>query len=207
MPKCIHVALCDSSPTLRLGLKKILETNSDIRIMLETSSHQELLDNHIDSEIDIVLADIHLDDSANIVCLRRLKERRPSIGLIIFSYCANKELIMKSLELGAQGFHSKNASPQEIIDAVHTVHDGGNSLAPCVTNTLVGYISAKNQAQHTSLSQREEQVLDLIALGKSNSDIADKLYISIRTVKFHISSIFSKLNVKNRTEAASIWTQ
>jgi len=207
MSKRIRVALCDNSPTLRMGLKNILDSDPYIVTVLETSGQDELLENHIDSEIDIILADVQPDDPASFNCLNEIKKYRPDIKIIIFSACANKEAIMKSLEVGAQGFHDKSASPEEIIEAVHTVHKGGNSLAPCITTTLVSYISAKNEERKAELSQREEQVLNLIAEGKSNSDIADQLYISVRTVKFHVSSIFSKLNVKNRTEAASMWTK
>lgn len=207
MPNRIRIALCDNSPTLRLGLKSILGSDPQILTILEASSHEALLKNFADRPIDIVLADIHTDNPNSFNCLRKIKEIRPDIKIIIFSSCSNKEAVMTSLELGAQGFHDKNASAEEIVKAVHTVHRGGTSLAACVTTALVSHISTKNQQLRSGLSQREEQVLTLVAEGKSNLDIADRLFISVRTVKFHISSIFSKLNVKNRTEAASLWTK
>ena len=114
---------------------------------------------------------------------------------------------MQALEIGVQGFHDKSAQPDELLNAIQTVHRGGNSLASCVTTALVNHISTRQREHMANLSQREEEVLDLVAKGKSNSDIADELFISVRTVKFHISSIFAKLQVKNRTEAAALWTQ
>ncbi len=207
MPRSIRVGICDASPALRFGLKHILDSDPSIVTVLETSSHQEMLTHHVDSDIDILVADIPTDNPDSFECLRKFKETRPDVRIILFSSCADKEVIMKSMEIGVQGIHDKQADPEELIKAVHTVHRGGNSLATCVTTALVNYIATKNREEASELSNREEEVLSLIAEGKSNSDIADQLYISVRTVKFHISSIFSKLNVKNRTQAAALWVR
>jgi DNA-binding NarL/FixJ family response regulator len=188
-----------------MGLRHILESDPGIQSVTESCNHQDLIMNHTDSDIDIILADVNIDDNATFDCLQKFKQQRPDVKIIIFSSCANKEAIMKSLEIGVQGFHDKTAEPKEIIRAIHTVHSGGNSLASCVTTALVNHISTRQREYTANLSQREEEVLELVAKGKSNSDIADQLYISVRTVKFHISSIFAKLQVKNRTEAAALW--
>jgi len=207
MSSGIRVAICDKSPTLRMGLRYILESDPSIQLVTETSTHVELLDNHTNSPLDIILADLQPDDFSCLDCLQKFKDKRPDVKIIIFSSCSDKEAIMKSLEIGVQGFHDKTALPADLINAIHTVHRGGNSLASCVTTALVNHISTRQREHMANLSQREEEVLELVAKGKSNSDIANQLYISVRTVKFHISSIFAKLQVKNRTEAAALWTQ
>ena len=112
---------------------------------------------------------------------------------------------MDTLNLGIQGFQEKQAEPQKIMRAIHIVHNGGTSMAECVTTTLIDQMSKKPVQPQSRLSKRETQVLELIATGKTNDDIANRLYISVRTVKFHITSIFNKLRVKNRTQAAAMW--
>ena len=203
----IRVAICDSSPTLRYGLRHILESDPAIRMVAEATCHQELLRDHTNCKLDIVVADVDINDPNAFDLLKSFKQVRPDIKLLMFSSCSNKETVMKALEIGAQGFHDKTASAEEIIKAIHTVHRGGSSLASCVTTALVNHISTRKREYSEALSRREEEVLELVAKGKSNSDIASELYISVRTVKFHVSSIFNKLQVKNRTEAAALWAQ
>ena len=206
MPSSIRVALCDSSPTLRCGLKVLLGSDESISTVIEASSPKEMLSDHGDAEIDILIADIDSNTPRDLEYLRRLKDARPDIKIIIFSACSDKDMIMCLLELGIQGFHPKQASEEEIITAVHTIQRGGSSLAPKITETLLHHMAEKKQPAASSLSEREEEVMELVARGESNSDIASKLYISVRTVKFHVSSIFAKLQVKNRTEAAALWS-
>lgn len=207
MPNSIRVTICDSSPTLRCGLKHFLGNEPNISIAAEVSSHAQMLNAHLNTEMDIILADLDENDETSFECLHKFKLARPDVKVIIFSSCTSQRVIMKSLQIGVQGFHNKNASSLEIIKAIHTVNKGGTSLAPCVTTALVDHITTKNEAKHQLLSERERQVLGLVAKGKSNSDIAEKLFISVRTVKFHMGSILTKLNVKNRTEAAAMWPQ
>jgi NarL family two-component system response regulator LiaR len=127
------------------------------------------------------------------------------VKIIIFTASRDKGLIMETLNLGVQGFQEKRADAKQIMSAIHAVHNGGTCMADCVTTTLIENMSTKSIQPQSSLSDRESQVLELIAIGKTNDDIANKLYISVRTVKFHITSIFNKLKVKNRTQAAAMW--
>jgi len=128
----------------------------------------------------------------------------PNTKTIIFTSGNDKNLIWNAAEMGVQGYLLKQAERDEIIDAIYVVHRGGTKLAPCVTTTLLEHLQFKQRQLQANLSKREQGVLDLITLGKTNNDIASALYISTRTVKFHVSSILTKLNVRNRTEAA-IW--
>ena len=201
----IRVGICDSSPTLRYGLKFILGSDPAIKTVLEASTHQQILDHHITQDMDVLLADLEQQDSSGLECLTKFHESRPDIKIIIFTACSQKKLIMQAINLGIQGFQVKQADSIEILQAIHTVHNGGTSMAPCVTTALIDHMSPEQSVKRTVLSDREKEVLELIANGKTNGDIANKLYISVRTVKFHISSIFNKLKVKNRTQAAAMW--
>lgn len=205
MNKAIRITLCDNSPAIRIGLKQILSSNTDINIVTEACSTTEILSKYIDLEMDIILIDLGQDSTTGLEDIRRLRDSRPDIKIIIFTACDDKSLIMQAVELGVQGFLLKKADTAEIIKAIRTVYNGGTSLASCVTTALLEHMQAKQNHSESSLSNREQEVLNLLAKGNSNSDIANKLFITTRTVKYHVSSIFTKLNVKNRTEAAAKW--
>lgn len=201
----IRVSICDSSPVLRYGLKFILDSDPDIKTVIQAKSQQELLNDYISQDVDIILVDLEENASTGFDCLHKIHALRPDVKILVFTNCCNKKLIMEALNLGIQGFQVKQAEPKQILNAIHTIHNGGTSMAACVTAALIDHASSKQPAKQTILSKREREVLALIANGKTNGDIAGKLYISVRTVKFHISSIFSKLKVKNRTQAAAMW--
>ena len=129
----------------------------------------------------------------------------PSSRILVFTNCEDHAQVVKTLEHGVEGFQCKQeAKADDLVHAIRTLQQGGKDLAPRVTEALLSQMKADQQMEQVPLSAREQQVLGLIAQGKSNSAIADSLYISVRTVKFHVSAILSKLHVKNRTEAA-LW--
>ena len=205
MPSNIRVSICDSSPALRFGLRYILESDPHIETVLECSSHEELVDSYIDFDMDLLLIDLEEDNPSQFPSLTRFHKLRPDVKIMIFSACRNRDVIMEALNLGIQGFQEKRAEANEIKRSIHVVHNGGSSMADCVTAVLIEQMSKKPMQSQSELSTRETQVLELIASGKSNDDIANRLYISVRTVKFHVTSIFNKLKVKNRTQAAAMW--
>ena len=206
MSNTIHVAVCDHCSTIRYGLRHILNADPNIDMVEEACSSEEMLNKFARINLDVILIDLEPGKQAGLDNLCKFRELKPNAKTIIFSRESNKKLILDAVGMGAQGYLLKQAEREEIIEAIHVVHKGGTSFAPCVTTTLLEYLQQKQQQLQASLSKREQEVLDLIALGKTNNDIAKTLYISIRTVKFHVSSILAKLNVRNRTEAA-IWGQ
>lgn len=202
MSKSIQVAICDCCPTIRYGLQHILSTDPEIDTVAEFASHEDLITRLLDAELDIILIDLEANKTTGFNYLRKFRELRPEVKTIIFTASTDKKVILSAVELGIQGYHLKQDGCDAIINAIHIVHQGGTSLAPCVTTTLMEELQNKHHQSSSQLSKREQQVLDLIAKGKTNYDIANALYISVRTVKFHVSSILTKLNVRNRTEAA-----
>ncbi len=206
MPKTINVAICDHCATIRCGLRYILNADPNFDTVVEACSSEEMLSKFAKINLDVILIDLEPDKLAGLDNLCKFRELKPNAKTIIFTSESNKKLILDAVEMGVQGYLLKQAESEEIIDAIHVVHEGGTSFAPCVTTTLLENLQQKQQQLQASLSKREQDVLDLVALGKTNNDIAKTLYISTRTVKFHVSSILAKLNVRNRTEAA-IWGQ
>lgn len=201
----IHVVICDDCPTIRCGLERILGDSPDIEVVMNTSSYTEVLSHSDDLDIDVILVDIEDEKNTGLEYLRNFREKIPDAKILVFTDCEDHKQIVEVIELGVEGFQCKqDADANEIVDSIHTLHEGGKDLAPCVTEALLQEMQSEQLMTRAQLSEREQDVLDLIAKGKSNSDIADKLYISVRTVKFHVSSILAKLNVKNRTEAA-LW--
>jgi NarL family two-component system response regulator LiaR len=201
----IQVVICDDCPTIRHGLQRIFDTAPEIEVVLSTSSYAEILSKLDDLDIDIILVDIEDESHAVAEYLTNIREKLPDAKILVFTDCEDHRLIVDALELGIEGFQCKqDADANEIVDTIFTLHRGGKDLAPCVTEALLTRMKSEQQKSQVQLSAREQDVLDLIAQGKTNNDIADKLYISVRTVKFHVSSILAKLDVKNRTEAA-LW--
>lgn len=198
----IRVSICDYCPAIRYGLQKILSEDEQIEVVAEVGSHDEILRSVLDKETDILLTDLKPNKPNEIEYLRRFRECRPEVKIIIFSDCTDHRMVMEALEVGVQGFKSKQVEADEILDTIHTVYHGKTSMSSRVTAALLEHMQRNRSRTNSILSKREREVLDLIAQGKTNSDIAETLYISVRTVKFHVSSILTKLGVKNRTEAA-----
>ena len=202
MSNIIRVSICDYCPAVRYGLDKMLSDAADIKIVSTLSCHSDILATMVENEADILITDFKQNSPGDIEYLRELRESCPDLKIIIFSDCTDHRMIMETLELGIQGFKPRQAEAEEIVDTIRKVYRGQTSMSPRVTATLLEHMQRNRSRTNSILSKRERQVLDLIAQGKSNSEIADTLYISVRTVKFHVSSILSKLDVKNRTEAA-----
>ena len=202
MSNIIRVAVCESSPTVRYGLRNILGSRSNIEIVKEVSAHQDIMPIVNGVDVDILFTDLNPDKPSEILCLSKFRILRPEVRIIIFTNSCDKGLIMQALSLGIQGYKFKRARTEDIVDTVEKVHRGKTCLAPNVTTVLLDHMRRKRQLETSSLTEREQEVLNFVAEGKSNSEISKKLDITVRTVKFHTSSIFAKLNVRNRTEAA-----
>jgi NarL family two-component system response regulator LiaR len=204
-PAAIRLAICDSCPTIRHGLEHIFDSAPDIDVVVLTASRDEFLSQPDEQDVDVILIDI--DDHEHDVTgyIETFRENLPNTKILIFTNCKDNLQIINVIEKGIEGFQCKqDADIDDITGAVRTLHKGGTDLAPCVTEALLMQMKADQHMAKAQLSAREQQVLDLIAQGKTNDGIADTLFISTRTVKFHVSSILSKLDVKNRTEAA-LW--
>ena len=170
---------------------------------MSASSQVEVLSKSNDLDIDIILIDIEDEKQAVLEYINKFREKVPDAKIMVFTNCEDNKQIIEVIDTGVEGYQCKqDADANEIVNSILTIHEGARDLAPCVTEALLRQMKSEQLMEQAQLSAREQDVLDLIAEGKSNNDIADKLFISVRTVKFHVSSILSKLNVKNRTQAA-----
>ena len=201
----IRVGICDPSPTIRYGLEQILLEADTCSVDMIARSQDEALDMMRECEIDVLLVEVEDGHDVSLDFLEKFSQTQDDLKIAIFTNHTSGSEVTQAIELGVQGYLCKrDTEPRDLIRTIESLKRGRTELSKCATESLLANLQEKQLRSKANLSSRELQVLQLIAEGKSNHDIAEKLFISIRTVKFHVSSIFSKLNVKNRTEAA-LW--
>ena len=200
----IRIAICDDHPVIRYGLTHIINNEPDIEVAIEAPTSEFLVSNFSEVNPDITILDLELNDTSGIECLRELRQSHPATKVIIYTAHGEYDRIMDAIDLGIQGYLLKQSDCSDIINSIRVVYNGGTCLEPDIATKLLARMRDRDEqkAIENVLSKREIQVLNLLALGKTNRDIANSLYISERTVKFHVSSILEKLQVRNRTEAA-----
>ena len=199
----IRILVADDHPMLREGLVAVLSTQPDFDVIGEASDGSEVVWLAERLHPDVILLDLEMPNADGVAALERLRNADARTRTIVFTAYDTDERILGALRAGARGYLLKGASRKEIFDAVRTVHSGGSLLQPAVTSRLLEHVERSNERPE-DLTSRELEVLDLLAHGHKNSEIAEELFISERTVKFHVSSILAKLGVGNRTEAARI---
>jgi len=199
----IRILVADDHPVVRDGLVAMLGTQPDFSVVGEASTGSEVVQKAALLLPDVVLLDLEMPDMNGVEALQQMRAERPDVRVLVFTAFDADELIVKAVQAGAQGYLLKGTPRSEIFQAVRVVGAGGSLLQPVVVSKLMQHISKANEP----LTDREVQVLGLLARGKSNKEIAAVLSISERTAKFHVSSILGKLGAGNRTEAVTIAAQ
>lgn len=198
----ITLLLADDHPIVREGLRTIIELQSDFEVVGEAANGLEAFQFLSNSEqiVDVLLLDLDMPEMNGLEVIQALQEKNIPTKVIVFTVFDTDERILSAIKAGAKGYMLKGASRQEIFEAIRTVAKGGTLLQPVIASKLMQHIS--DGIEKPSL--RELEVLKWMAKGLKNKQIAEELFISERTVKFHVSAILSKLGAKNRTEAVQI---
>ena len=206
MSNPIRILIADDHPVVRDGLVAILGTQPDFDVIGEAGTGVEVIRQAETLEPDVILLDLEMPELDGVETLKRLQQIETTTRVIVFTAFDTDERILDAVQAGAQGYLLKGVPRDELFNAIRVVHGGGSLLQPVVASKLLRQVSHPT-SEPESLTPRELEVLQLVAQGLANKDIAQALVISERTVKFHVSSIMGKLGAGNRTEAVSLATQ
>lgn len=205
----INVVIADDQPIIRQGLKMILELDENIKFVGEVSNGMELMEILRRTPCDVILLDIRMPQMDGVEATLHVKNEFKGTKVLILTTFEDDSYIFNCLKNGADGYLLKDADPDEIIRAIHTVNDGNMLLHPKITMKVVSALNAgasthpvppEEPPELTLLTDREREVANLVAQGKSNRDIATILFVTEGTVKNHLTKVLDKLDLKNRSE-------
>jgi len=196
VPPLIRVAVVDDHPVVRAGLVAILVQSASCEVVAEASSSAEAVQRFPEAKPDVVLVDLKLPDSTGMTLVDRLCRLLPDAKLVVITAYEEPGLVREALRLGARGYLIKDSSAEALVAAVRSVWTGQQVVDPALAGRV-----AELDAAPGSLTARQQEVLQLLAEGRTNREIARALEVSDDTVKFHLKNLFERLGVDNRTEA------
>ena len=202
MPDAVRVALCDDHAVVRSGLRRILEAEADLEVVGEAGSVEEAVALAVDSRPDVFVMDVGLPDGSGINATAEVLRVSPATRVLVLTVHDDIAYLRRAFEAGAVGYLVKEAADIELVLAVRQVASGKQYVHPALGAALLAPDAppARVGGPGGELSDRELQVLRMIALGLTNAEIGERLYVSVRTIETHRSHIHEKLNVRNRAE-------
>lgn len=199
--KVIKLALADDHVLFREGLKSIFGRLDDMEVVLETSNGKELLDRVTEHQPDVVLLDLEMPEMDGVECCKELKRRFPGIKILVLTMHEEERMTAYLMEIGANGYLLKNSPKDELCEAIRMVDRQGIYSSKLITNALLHRLQSKSNQPPSlngpALTRREREVLELIAAEHTNNEIAEKLFISEKTVDGHRNNLLGKLGVRN----------
>ncbi len=204
MSNTIRVLVADDHAIVRKGIRALLATEPDIEVIGEAENGQEAIIKTQKLRPDVILMDLVMPRIDGVEAIQRITNQYPETRILVLTSFAADENIFPAIKAGALGYLLKDSGPEELVQALHQVHRGESSLHPTVARKLLEEISrpADKRSEASPLTNREVEVIQLVAQGHSNQEIADQLVISEATVRTHVSNILGKLHLASRTQAA-----
>lgn len=205
----IRIFIVDDHPVVRDGLAAILSTQADFQVVGEAANGSEALSLLEPSHASVILLDLEMPGMDGVEVIQHTTAIHPQMKIVVFTAFDTDDRILGALAAGAKGYLLKGAPRAELFSAIRIVHQGGSLLQPIVATRLISQLqeTKDRSSLEEDLTARELEVLGLLAKGKQNKEIGAELFITERTVKFHISAILAKLDAGNRTEAVTIALQ
>lgn len=197
----IRVLVVDDHEVARQGVKNMIAQAEGMTVVGEAGDGAAAIEKIQALTPDVVLMDVQMPNLDGVETLQRLRELGLEVRVILLSVYAKDEQVFEGLKAGARGYLTKDIGRDDLIQAVRTVHEGGSLLQPVIASRLIQRLDTEPSSE---LTERETEVLQLLASGARNKEIADQLYLSIGTVKFHIANVFQKLGAQTRTEAVRV---
>ena len=199
----IRVLLVDDHEMVRLGVSSYLSIQSDVEVLGEAENGEEGYEKAMDLRPDVILMDLVMEVMDGIESTKKILKDWPEAKILIVTSFIDDEKVYPAIEAGASGYLLKTSTAHEIANAIRKTYNGERVLEPEVTTKMMEQLSNRNRhVLHEELTNREQEILLLIAQGMSNQEIADELFITLKTVKTHVSNILAKLEVEDRTQAA-----
>jgi len=205
MTRPIRLFIADDHAIIRKGIRAMLETVPDIELVGEAVNGREAVSGVAELRPDVILMDLVMPQMDGIEAIRHIKAQQPQACILVLTTFAGEDKIFPAIKAGALGYHLKDASPEELVQAIRQVYHGQPSLHPIIARKVLQELAspaAERPPTPEPLTQREVEVLQLVAQGLDNQEIADKLVISEATVRTHVSNILGKLQLASRTQAA-----
>lgn len=200
----IRVLIADDHGIVRKGIRALLATETDIVVVGEAEDGRQAVTEAERLRPDIILMDLVMPEVDGIEAIRQIKSRQLEVRILVLTSFAADDKVFPAIKAGALGYLLKDSGPEELVRAIHQVYRGESSLHPMIARKLLQELSrpADQPPSPEPLTERELEVLQLVAQGRSNQDIADYLVISEATVRTHVSNILGKLHLASRTQAA-----
>jgi len=202
-PPTIKVLIVDDHQVVREGLRRILEPDNEVEVIGEARSGEEAVVKATSLVPDVIIMDLKMPGMDGIMATHEIKQKKPNINILVLTLYA-EDFIKQAVEAGVSGYLLKDSDCEQITKAVHQVYDGLCPIAPSLTRELVTkFVKLSRNDQSSILTERQIQILKLIAEGISGKDIGNTLFVSTSTVKREIRNIFDKLGVNDRAQAVS----
>ena len=201
----LRILVADDSDAFRAGLAALLGSVDGITLAGEATNGEEAISRALDLHPDVVLMDLHMPGRNGIEATREIVSAAPHVAVLVLTMHEDDESVFAAVQAGARGYLVKGARQAELLRAVHAVAEGGAVFGPAVARRMVDFFnaaaSATSAALFPELTAREREILDLVARGRSNAQIAAQLVLSTKTVRNHVSSVFTKIQVVDRAQA------
>lgn len=196
----ISILFADDHEMVRIGVAAYLSSQPDMDVVAEANDGHQAVEKALELKPDIILMDLVMDEMDGIEATKKIIEAWPEAKIIIVTSFIDDEKVYPALEAGATSYMLKTSKAKDIADAIRATFDGQIILEPEVTGKMM-HKMRKGKQLHDDLTDREQEILLLMAKGKTNQQIANELFISLKTVKVHVSNILGKLQVQDRTQA------